>query len=300
MRFLANGPLIPDELLLARDEGRVVFFCGAGVSRARAGLTDFLGLAHAVADKLAIASESPTRRLIKAIETFTPIPGVGSLISADRVFGLIEREFRTHDIYSAIAASLRPEPTADLWAHKTLLDLSRGPDGKARIVTTNFDLLFEACDRSVFKWNFPKLPDPRRVAELDGIVHLHGHVTENYDGAAGDGFIISSAEFALMSRKHESGRPRVTVRAYYEGLPVRAGRGPDEGGESRRMKGGECFLSVPGSTVPKPKIAAVERRKACALLATSARCRMKVRRRFLRQRLSAPCPLRRLRRSGAF
>ncbi len=33
MRFLENGPSIPDELLLARDQGRVVFFCGAGVSR---------------------------------------------------------------------------------------------------------------------------------------------------------------------------------------------------------------------------------------------------------------------------
>lgn len=48
MRFLANGPSIPDELLLARDEGWVVFFCGAGVSRAWAGLSDFSGLAETV------------------------------------------------------------------------------------------------------------------------------------------------------------------------------------------------------------------------------------------------------------
>ena len=105
LRFLANGPSIPDELLVARDEGRVVFFCGAGVSRARAGLSDFLGLAKAVADKLAIAVESPTRKLIDAIEKFPPIAGVGSLISADRVFGLIEREFLSHDIYVAIAST---------------------------------------------------------------------------------------------------------------------------------------------------------------------------------------------------
>ena len=37
MRFFENGPAIPDELLHARDEGRVVFFCGAGVSQAKAG-----------------------------------------------------------------------------------------------------------------------------------------------------------------------------------------------------------------------------------------------------------------------
>ena len=48
MRFLKDSPSIPDDLLFARDEGRVVFFCGAGVSRARAGLPDFFGLADDV------------------------------------------------------------------------------------------------------------------------------------------------------------------------------------------------------------------------------------------------------------
>ncbi|KPU61997.1 hypothetical protein AN403_6135 [Pseudomonas fluorescens] len=28
MQFVANGPDIPDELLQAHEEGRVVFFCG--------------------------------------------------------------------------------------------------------------------------------------------------------------------------------------------------------------------------------------------------------------------------------
>ena len=45
-RFLAAGLSIPDEVLVARDEGRVTFFCGAGVSRARARLADFFGLAE--------------------------------------------------------------------------------------------------------------------------------------------------------------------------------------------------------------------------------------------------------------
>ena len=41
MRFIEHGPDIPDELLFAQDEGNVVFFCGAGVSRAYADLPDF-------------------------------------------------------------------------------------------------------------------------------------------------------------------------------------------------------------------------------------------------------------------
>ena len=40
MQFVTNGPDIPDALLQAHEEGRVVFFCGAGIS-APAGLPLF-------------------------------------------------------------------------------------------------------------------------------------------------------------------------------------------------------------------------------------------------------------------
>jgi NAD-dependent SIR2 family protein deacetylase len=43
MQFIANGPDIPDSLLQAHEEGRVVFFCGAGISYP-AGLPGFGGL----------------------------------------------------------------------------------------------------------------------------------------------------------------------------------------------------------------------------------------------------------------
>jgi hypothetical protein len=195
MRFAVNGPNIPDELLVARDEGRVVFFCGAGVSRAKAHLKDFIGLAQSVADKLAIPADKPARQLISAIQTIPPIAGVGSLISADRVFGLIERDFLSRDIYRAIAESLKPEQTPDLTAHRLLLDLAKGPDGISRLITTNFDLLFEDCDPTIPVSRHPHLPDPTRTEGFGGIIHLHGHVTTDYGDAAGDGLIISSAEF---------------------------------------------------------------------------------------------------------
>jgi NAD-dependent SIR2 family protein deacetylase len=43
MQFVASGPDIPDPLLQAHEEGRVVFFCGAGISYP-AGLPGFKGL----------------------------------------------------------------------------------------------------------------------------------------------------------------------------------------------------------------------------------------------------------------
>ena len=67
MRFLENGPSIPDELLLARDQGRVVFFCGAGVSRAKAGFADFFGLASSVTSELGVETNSPALKLSKRV-----------------------------------------------------------------------------------------------------------------------------------------------------------------------------------------------------------------------------------------
>ena len=66
----------------------------------------------------------------------------------------------------------------------------------------------------------------------------------------------SGAAPAGVLRTHISGRPRVTVRPKYVGLPVKAGRGPDEPGRKPGGSGGRRSRSGPGSTVPRPKIAA--------------------------------------------
>ena len=66
MRFLKDGPSIPDDLLIARDEGRVVFFCGAGVSKARAGLSDFFGLAEEVIRRFGVPSDNAASLILNA------------------------------------------------------------------------------------------------------------------------------------------------------------------------------------------------------------------------------------------
>jgi len=47
MQIVTNGPDIPDALLQAHEEGRVVFFCGAGISYP-AGLPGFKGLVEQI------------------------------------------------------------------------------------------------------------------------------------------------------------------------------------------------------------------------------------------------------------
>src|SRR4030043_2487920 len=138
MRFVANGPCIPDELLVARDDGRVIFVCGAGVSRARAGLPDFFGLAQNVIETLGVTAEDPARRIVKEAQEIDHRTGISSLISADRVFGLLERNFLVRDIEAAVAKALKPSLEVNLSAHQVMLDLARTPDGKVRLVTTNF------------------------------------------------------------------------------------------------------------------------------------------------------------------
>lgn len=196
MRFVENGPAIPDRLLRARDEGQVVFFCGAGVSRARAGLHDFSGLANAVADSLGSARGSAARRLIDAAAEQRKIQGLGSLLPTDRVFSLLEREFEVEDVRNAVAKALQYAPDVDRSAHRILLDLARGPDGTVRLVTTNFDRLFEEEDPSVDPHIPPLLPRPNRPQEWDGVVYLHGRLGDGFKAPpAREEFVLSSTDF---------------------------------------------------------------------------------------------------------
>ncbi|WP_425400390.1 SIR2 family protein [Aeoliella sp.] len=194
MRFGKDGPAIPDDLLNARDEGRVVFFCGAGVSRARAGLPDFFGLAEDVIRDLGVGQESDARKVLEKAREVGEQLSVTGLISADRIFGLLERDFSVADIQRAVAKALT-KPDVDVSAHDTLLRLSTTRDSQTLLVTTNFDRLFEACNSKAKIHQPPRLPHLSRYDDLNGIVYLHGRVNEDDTGADGSGFVLSSSDF---------------------------------------------------------------------------------------------------------
>lgn len=185
MRFIENGPSIPDDLLLARDAGQVLFFCGAGVSRAGAHLPDFVTLAKQVVSSLGSAASSPAHTLFEGAKS----------VPTDRIFGMLEREFEPAEVRSTVAAALKPLAPYTLDAHRALLDLSRTPGGVPRLVTTNFDLLFEECEPGISSSNQLRLPDPNRAADFKGIIHLHGMVNASYTRASDDEFVLSSADF---------------------------------------------------------------------------------------------------------
>jgi hypothetical protein len=216
MRFAPDGPSIPADLLNARDSGHVVFFCGAGVSRARAELPDFFGLAKAVIEDLGVPKDSSVRKVLKKAQEIGAEVNVPGLISADRVFSLLEREFRVKDIQSAVARSLAPKSEVDVSAHHILLRLARTPSSKIQLVTTNFDRLFEKCDPDLPTHQPPRLPNPSRYDDFNGLVYLHGRVNDDYSAAGGAGFVLSGSEFgdAYLSEGWATEFFRDIVRTY--------------------------------------------------------------------------------------
>ena len=196
MRFFADGPSIPDELLTARDQDRVVFFCGAGVSRAKANLPDFFGLARQVAKTLGVPADAPAMKLLAEAEEIGKRLDIGGLIPADRIFGLLERDFSPPQvIHRAVAQTLTPQNNFDLSAHKTLLRLATTRHGTIRLVTTNFDRLFDACLPELQTYPPPRLPDLSREKDFNGVIYLHGKINDTGDGAEGGQFVLSSSEF---------------------------------------------------------------------------------------------------------
>jgi hypothetical protein len=178
MRFLPDGPLLPSHLLTQRDEGNVIFFCGAGISR-RAGLPDFAGLTRKVVAKLG------AEKARDAMERGD---------SSDRVFSLLVREFGQSEVDREIFSELKPARKPDLSCHQMILDLSRGTDGRPQLVTTNFDLLFEAVEKRIPRVVPPALPDLSLQPSIDGVVYLHGRLRKPEVGVA-SGYVISSADF---------------------------------------------------------------------------------------------------------
>ncbi len=148
----------PDPLLDALRDGKLVVFAGAGVSMGKpACLPDFEGLADRVA-----ASTGQTRQDSEPVDRF-----LGRLQHAGvDVHALASQALSRGDL----------EPTE---LHRDLLRLYSGA-GVIRIVTTNFDLLFEQVSKNVLDsspevFQAPALPLGN---DFNGIVHVHGTVSQ--------------------------------------------------------------------------------------------------------------------------
>ena len=185
MQFCRNGPEVPDRLVQAHEDGRVVFFCGAGISYP-AGLPGFGGLVKELYESLNIAPDIEQRKAIRAKRFDTAIGLLEGGIVAGR-----------ESVRSKLAEILTPDPGAATATHEALLTLSRTPDNRMRIVTTNFDRLFEKAVASrslaVERFQAPLLPVPK--TRWNGLVYLHGLLPVEPDTGRLDDLVVSSGDF---------------------------------------------------------------------------------------------------------
>jgi hypothetical protein len=190
VRFLEQGADIPDELIRAVTNGGATFLCGAGVSF-RVNLPSFRELTERVyvqlgespndeaAERNAISSKEYDRAL-RSLEKRTHRPGTPSRVR------------------NAVA-ELLAAPAVTFPDHLALLQLSTDSDGRPRLLTTNFDTLFERAAHAAEMANVSShagVSIPRAGGERDhGILHLHGRISDDGLGLAGTDLILTSSDF---------------------------------------------------------------------------------------------------------
>lgn len=186
MRFINNGPDVPDRLVQAHEDGKVVFFCGAGISFP-AGLPGFNELTSKTFEAL---GESPNSTENSAIHEKR----------FDVALDLLERRINNRLVVrKRIQAILTPKELSDpqtTATHRALLELAKGQSGNVRLITTNFDRIFQHVDSSLRSYIAPLLPIPKK-SRWDGLVYLHGLLPEQEDPNASNNLILSSGDFGL-------------------------------------------------------------------------------------------------------
>ena len=189
MQFVKEGPDVPERLLQAHEDGRVVFFCGAGISYP-ARLPGFAGLVKELYSRLGITPDAVQAAAIKAMRYDTAV----GLLEANIVGG--QRAVR--EMIAEILDLDTSAPNA-MATHDALLTLGKSRERRTRLITTNFDRLFEhviANGRpSTERFKAPLLPVPKN--RWDGLVYLHGLLPEDPAGNNLDNLVVSSGDFGL-------------------------------------------------------------------------------------------------------
>lgn len=192
MQFISNGPDIPNDLLQAHEEGRVIFFCGAGISYP-AGLPGFKDLVKKIYE-LNGTSTPDSHLENQAFESG----------QYDVTLDLLERRLpgQRLAVRKALALALKPKtklPGA-IDTQEALLHLGRSSDGALRLVTTNFDRTFHiAAKRAAQKFEAyaaPMLPIPKN-SRWNGLVYLHGLLPQKIDETSLNRLVVTSGDFGL-------------------------------------------------------------------------------------------------------
>ena len=217
---------IPATLIDSLKHNRVIVFAGAGVSMATpANLPDFVTL---------------TRKILNLDDN-------EKFDNPDQKLGEgFDQGVRIHEQCIRVLNQNSPQPTQ---LHHDILKLF---PKKPRVITTNFDLLFEKAffnlnpDGVIKKFNAPVFP---LGSNIDGVIYLHGNVTDP------SSMVLSDSDFgrAYLS---ESWAKRLLTDAFLNYDFIFIGSVHDKFHRTLILSG-FCFLkiakiSLNSSFFPKP------------------------------------------------
>ena len=192
MQFIKNGPDIPERLLQEHEEGKVVLFCGAGISFS-AGLPDFKNLVEGLYEDFNLTSGSIQKKALRKGQYDIAVNLLENNVQGGR--GAVREK---------LAEKLKPDLDRRnaTKTHEALLTLARSRKGETRLITTNFDRLFETViDKgsgkyaSIRRCEAPLLPVPK--SRWQGLTYLHGLLPKNPSPTNMDHLVISSGDFGL-------------------------------------------------------------------------------------------------------
>ena len=167
----------------------MVFFCGAGISYP-AGLPGFGGLVEKIYTDIGEVPSSIERSALDQELYDTTV----SLLESRIVDG-------RSTVRQALSRILKPNLSlrGSTKTHEALLTLARNRNGQSRLITTNFDRLFFEASARLGSNNpdfmAPLLPVPKK--RWDGIVYLHGCLSEAPTQSELDRLVLSSGDFGL-------------------------------------------------------------------------------------------------------
>lgn len=190
MQFITQGPDIPDALLQAHEEGRVVFFCGAGIAYP-AGLPGFKGLVEHIYQ-------------LNGTDFWEIERAAFDRGQFDATLDLLERRLpgQRLAVRRALAQALKPKlrRKGAVETQAALLRLARNREGALRLVTTNFDRTFHVAAKrtgqTFHAYAAPMLPLPKN-SRWNGLVYLHGLLPEKADDTALNRLVVTSGDFGL-------------------------------------------------------------------------------------------------------
>ncbi|MGE6742060.1 SIR2 family protein [Allorhizobium pseudoryzae] len=192
MRFHSDGPVIPDILLERRDAGRVVFLCGAGVSLP-SGMPSFIGLTRHVIEFFDPPEDT---EIMSAFQPWLN-DASGGHVPLDQIFNLLHQEYGKDEVNALVTERLSAAPAAVEAGreHRLIKRISSNQSGAPQIVTTNFDLLFEAGTHAgeMIYHVPPAFPDLNFGTTIEGITYLHGRLAD--PRSVHHPYVLSSADF---------------------------------------------------------------------------------------------------------